>query len=390
MNKLSWVVLVIIIVLALGFFFWDDLIRLYFQPTESNIPTATSSRDISRRDDITVVAENLSVPWDVIFVPTDGRAGFEILVTERTGALTRVGEDGSVSRIEVPGVTSRGEGGLLGMTLHPDFEENHWLYLYETYKLNGNTRNRVIRYVYEEGIISDPYVVIEDIPGAAYHDGGRIRFGPQGLLYITTGDAGVEGNAQDKNSLAGKILRLRDDGKIPANNPFSSISSTRVESTIFSYGHRNPQGLTWDSQGKLWSTEHGRSGVRSGFDELNLIVAGGNYGWPVIQGSEDSLDMLSPVLNSGPDDTWAPASALFWDGSIFWGGLRGEALYEAVISGDEAADLKRHFPEAFGRIRSVVLGPDEFFYIMTSNTDGRGEAREGDDKIIRINPALFR
>ena len=202
------------------------------------------------------------------------------------------------------------------------------------------------------------------------------------MLYITTGDAGKSSLAQDKNSLAGKILRVRDDGSIPDENPFGN--------EVYSYGHRNPQGLTWDDDGNLWSTEHGRSGALSGLDELNLIRPGENYGWPTIQGDEKRFDMNTPIINSGPDVTWAPASALYWDGSIFFGGLRGETLYEAQLQNGIIVGLKSHFKKEFGRIRTVALGPDGMFYITTSNRDGRGTVRDGDDKIIRLNPAQFR
>src|SRR5262249_24978139 len=156
-------------------------------------------------------------------------------------------------------------------------------------------------------------------PGAKYHDGGRMAFGPDDYLYITTGDATVDYLAQDISSLSGKILRIRDDGSLPQDNPFGNA--------VYSYGHRNSQGLTWDSLKQLWSTEHGPTG----YDELNLIEKGQNYGWPLIMGSESRPGMKTPILHSGLN-TWAPASALFWDGSIFFGGLRGEALYEARIN----------------------------------------------------------
>ena len=274
------------------------------------------------------------------------------------------------------------KGGLLGMALHPRFLENRWIYLYLTTAVGSSLNNKVERYRLEGDLLSEKKVIIDNIPGAAYHDGGRIAFGLDGYLYITTGDAGSPNLAQDINSLAGKILRLKDDGLIPADNPFNSA--------VYSYGHRNSQGLAWDSKGRLWATEHGRSGILSGLDELNLIEKGKNYGWPVIQGYEKREEMESPIAQSGPDETWAPAGLAFWDGSFFFGGLRGEALYEARAVGTEQVSLKVHFRNVFGRIRAVVLGPDEFLYITTSNTDGRGEPKTNDDKIIRINPLIFR
>jgi glucose/arabinose dehydrogenase len=181
-----------------------------------------------------------------------------------------------------------GEGGLLGMALHPRFDEHHWIYLYLTTVSDGGAENRVERYTFENDRLSDKKIIIDKIPGANYHDGGRIAFSPDGYLYITTGDAGKSNLAQATDSLAGKILRVHDDGSIPLDNPFHNA--------VWSYGHRNSQGLAWDDRGRLWATEHGRSGILSGFDELNLIEKGKNYGWPVIQGDESREGMERPIV----------------------------------------------------------------------------------------------
>ncbi len=319
-----------------------------------------------------VVASNLSIPWDIAFLP----AG-DMLVTERTGRLIGITKDGTVTVITgTPTARAAGEGGLLGLTLHPDFSQNNQLYLYVTVTNDGKTINRVERYTLEGTTLTNRRVILDNIPGASNHDGGRLRFGPDEKLYITTGDASSEQNAQNRDSLAGKILRLNDDGSIPSDNPFNTA--------IWSYGHRNPQGITWDDQGRLWATEHGRSGITTGFDELNLIEPGNNYGWPTIQGPATKDGMVTPRLQSGPTTTWAPASALYVDGSIFFGGLRGEALYEADITVSPPV-LKEHFKNEYGRIRTVVLGPDGMLYFTTSNRDGRGGVKEGDDKIVRVN-----
>jgi len=317
-----------------------------------------------------VVAENLSIPWEIAFLP-DG----DLLVTERPGTLKRIGRDGRV--FEIAGVARIGEGGLLGMALHPRFAETRALYLYFTTRAGGELINRVERYRLESDRLAERTVMIDSIPGASFHDGGRIAFGPDGYLYITTGDAGSSRLAQDRDSLAGKILRMSDDGSIPQDNPFGTL--------VWTYGHRNSQGLAWDDRGRLWATEHGRSIPFSGFDELNLIEKGKNYGWPLIQGDESQIGMERPIIHSGPDETWAPAGAAYFDGSIFFGGLRGETLYEVEIR-NGTPKLKTYLHKEFGRIRAVVLGPDGFIYISTSNTDGRGDARTGDDKIIKINP----
>ncbi len=318
-----------------------------------------------------VIAENLQVPWSVVFLPNN-----DILLTQRPGTLLRMSGPEQKQYV-IEGVQHRGEGGLLGVALHPDFAKNNWLYLYLTTDDDNGTTNRVERYTFGNDALTGRKVILENIPGAANHDGGRIAFGPDKKLYITTGDAGTEDNAQDKNSLAGKILRLDDDGTVPSDNPFGNA--------VYSYGHRNPQGLTWDDSGQLWSTEHGRSGVQSGYDELNKIHKGANYGWPLIQGDETQEGMESPVLHSGSDDTWAPASATYLNGSIFFGGLRGETLYEAVLAPGKP-ELVQHFAGQYGRIRDTVVGPDGMLYFTTSNRDGRGSPAAEDDRLLRMTP----
>ena len=324
--------------------------------------------------DVEVVADNLRVPWDIAFLPSG-----DMLVTERPGTLLRIGVD--KQRHAVEGVLHVGEGGLLGIALHPQFTDNNWVYVYLTTQTDAGIRNRVERYTYADDQLSQRTEILTNIPGAANHDGGELAFGPDGYLYVTTGDAGNANSAQDVRSLAGKILRLRDDGTIPEDNPFGS--------PVYSYGHRNPQGLAWDADGQLWSTEHGRSGALSGYDELNRIDSGKNYGWPVIQGSEQREGMESPVLHSGARDTWAPASIAYVDGKIFFSGLRGESLYDTTLADGGTSALRMHFVGRFGRIRATAIGPDGMLYITTSNTDSRGRPRQADDKILRVDPSTF-
>jgi glucose/arabinose dehydrogenase len=326
---------------------------------------------------MTVLTDDLVIPWDIAFLP-DG----SFLITERGGRIVHLMSDGTKATIDIPRPKPKGEGGLLGIVLHPRFSENHFVYIYMTTDEDKNgTKNAVFRYAFENGSFVNEKTIISGIPGALYHDGGRLEFGPDGLLYITTGDAQTSAVAQDLSSLGGKILRLTDEGIIPRDNPYST--------QVYSYGHRNPQGIAWDSAGEMWSTEHGRSGVTSGYDEINLIEIGSNYGWPTIEGPASREGMLSPVLQSGADDTWAPASLVYLNGKLYFGGLKGEALYEVTISGEKLTNFKKHFYKEFGRIRTVRVGPDGMLYLTTSNRDGRGTPRTGDDKVIRINPDLL-
>ena len=349
--------------------------------TTQTIPTPTSNSTTPQTEEPTkllreTIAENLTVPWDLAFLPNE-----DILVTERPGSLLKITQGSPQLIQEIPGVQHIGEGGLLGLALHPNFSQNNWLYLYLTTQTDSGLINRVQRYTFINNQITDPVTILDNIPGARYHDGGRIAFGPDGYLYIATGDASDTNLAQETSSLAGKILRVSDQGETPPDNPFNNL--------VYSLGHRNPQGLAWDDQGQLWSTEHGPSGVSTGFDELNLIQIGGNYGWPEIRGNQIRQDMQAAVIQSGSDQTWAPASALYFNNSIFFGGLRGEGLYQAKLVDNKVTQIIRHFANEYGRIRTATLGPDGDFYITTSNTDGRGSPKEADDKIIRIDPSIF-
>ena len=357
-------ILVIAIVLGISFF---------SEKTETQIIPQSNSQENDNAD-VSIVTQNLEIPWEIVFLP-DSR----MLVTERPGRVRIISRDGNLNTSPVATISEVkhiGEGGLLGIAIHPEFAGNQYVYLYYTYSNTGNnTLNKVVRFKFENDQLINDKVIVDSIPGAANHNGGRIKFGPDNFLYITTGDAQEPSQAQDINSLAGKILRVTDEGKTASGNPFDNL--------VYSYGHRNPQGLAWDKDGRLWATEHGRSGIQSGLDEINLVEPGKNYGWPEIQGNERKEGMETPQLNSG-SDTWAPSGAVFIGGSLFFSGLRGQTLYEAVIAGDDIS-FKEHFKGEFGRIRNVVLGSDGYLYITTSNRDGRGTVKTGDDKIIKIN-----
>src|SRR3989338_1427956 len=367
-------VLAIIAIGILGFFFSQNKISKPTPMTPSQSVTASSDNSVSA---VSVIAQQLDTPWALAFLPDNS-----ILFTERPGRIRFIDNSGKLDLTPittVAGVKEIGEGGLLGLTLHPDFSTNHYLYLYYTYSSQGSdTLNRAVRMTYIDKKLSDEQIIIDKIPGAANHNGGRIKFGPDGYLYITTGDAENPSLSQNTKAMGGKILKVTADGKMAPGSPFNNL--------VYSYGHRNPQGLAWDKDGNLWETEHGRSSP-TGFDELNLIEKGKNYVWPTIQGDETKQGMITPKYNSGPTNTWAPAGTAYLNCSLFFGGLKGQTLYEAVIQKDQVTALREYFTGEFGRIRDVVVGPDNLLYITTSNQDGRGTPGSTDDKIMKIDPA---
>ncbi|MEE8401398.1 MAG: PQQ-dependent sugar dehydrogenase [Candidatus Hydrothermarchaeaceae archaeon] len=363
--------IVLIFIIITAFFLWWGLLG----NREGDLPPAVEPAPGNAvLEDIPLaasVAKGLEIPWALDFLPDGG-----IVFTERAGRVRLIDADeGLLSEPlkTISEVSHVGEGGLLGISVHPDFSQNQFIYVYYTYGDGKNLKNRVVRYRMQDKNLLDEKVIIEGIPGARFHNGGRIKFGPDGHLYITTGDALSPDGAQDKNSLSGKILRLRADGTIPKDNPFPG-------SPVYSIGHRNPQGLAWTDLGALWETEHGSSAA----DEVNLIEMGKNYGWPIVRGNERAEGLNNPVIHSG-SDTWAPSGAAYLNGSLFFAGLRGQSLYELVLE-DERVTLQPHLNGKFGRIRDVVASPDNFLYILTNNRDGRGIPTSGDDQIIRINP----
>jgi glucose/arabinose dehydrogenase len=315
------------------------------------------------------VATRLRVPWGLTFLP-DGSA----LVGERTSGKVRLvvpGED-PTSVGTVPGVADDGEGGLLGLVVSPTFADDALVYAYVT----TDTDNRVLSLRLEGLRLTDATPILTGIPKASYHDGGRLLFGPDGMLYAATGDAGEPELAQDRDSLAGKILRITAEGATPDDNPFSG-------SPVWSYGHRNVQGLAFDDEGRLWATEFGSSA----YDELNLIEAGANYGWPEVEGVGGEVSAANDFVD--PQVTWptseASPSGLAWhDGVLYMGALRGERLWEIPVSGGTAQRPTAALEGELGRIRTVVVAPDGTLWLTTSNTDGRGDPRDGDDRVVRV------
>ena len=282
----------------------------------------------------------------------------------------------------------------MGLTLHPQFAQNHLLYLAYAYKSGGEQLVRVLRFRESNAALADRKVIIENIPAAQFHAGTRLRFGPDDKLYVTTGDATTRDIAQRLDSLGGKVLRLNEDGTVPADNPFVGQKDARPE--VWSYGHRNSQGIDWQpSTNLLFETEHGPSGFDGpgGGDEVNIVERGKNYGWPVVHHRDSRAGMESPLLEYTP--ACAPASGAFYRGSalaqfrgnFFFGCLRGEGLQRVVLEGRAVRSEERLFQGEYGRIRDVAEGPDGALYFSTSNRDGRGRAAADDDRILRLVPA---
>ncbi|MEP6570433.1 MAG: PQQ-dependent sugar dehydrogenase [Acidobacteriota bacterium] len=338
---------------------------------------------------VETVVSNLEVPWSIVWAP-DGRMFF----TERAGRV-QVYQNGKLRSqpiFTVPDVAPSGEGGLMSLALHPQFASNHWVYLSYVYN-SDNQYVRVVRYRESETGFTDRKVIIEAIPAAQYHAGCRLRFGSDAKLYITTGDATRRDLAQRLDSLAGKILRLNDDGTLPADNPFVGQKDARPE--IWSYGHRNPQGIDWQpSSNLLFETEHGPSGFDGpgGGDEVNIVEKGKNYGWPVIHHTQTAPGMESPLLEYTP--ACAPASGMFYRGAafpefrgnFFFGCLRGVRIIRVLLDGRRVITQENLLEKKYGRIRDVAEGPDGNLYFSTSNKDDRGSPAVDDDRIIRIVP----
>ena len=332
------------------------------------------------------VAGGLEVPWSIAFTsPT------RMLITERPGRVRAV-VDGEL--LETPlyifaEVSTTGEEGLMGLALDPHYDQNHFIYVSYAYNEGSKLQVRVVRLTDSGESLIDPLTLLEGIPAAQYHAGSRIAFGPDQLLYVTTGDATNKNIAQDQKSLGGKILRMNKDGSVPEDNPFEG-------SLVYSYGHRNSQGLAWNPENnELYATEHGPSILDgpAGGDEINHILPGENYGWPLVSHKEKKEGTEKPMLLFTP--AVAPGGATFYTGSkipqftgkLFFAGLKGEGVYEVEIDEDDPNDVKSYEKLGgvdFGRIRDIVEGPDEALYFLTSNRDGRGKALTGDDKVYRI------
>lgn len=328
--------------------------------------------------------DDLEIPWSLVFLG-DGRA----LVTERDGRI-RLIRDGELQKkpyLELD-AAHVGEGGMMGLAVHPDFPRTPSIYVMYTYETGDDLFNRV-EMVRDEGDTgSAAKVIIDDIPGGSNHDGGRLAFGPDNMLYITTGDAGEARLAQDLESTAGKILRVSPDGEIPDDNPFE-------ESPVYSYGHRNSQGLAWHPEtGVMFASEHGPSGSGGLFahDEINIIEKGKNYGWPEVIGKAGKKEYVDPIV-VWPDEAVPPGGLVFRGGDLYLATLGSQALVRIELKENDgsyvAQRIERWFANEggesrYGRLRDVVVGPDGALYVLTSNRDGRGNPRDGDDHIYRL------
>ena len=346
------------------------------EPTETTVPDERErgGAELLRAPEarLETVATGLEVPWELAFLP-DGSA----LLTERPGRVRRLSPEGELDPdpvAEIP-VAAVGEGGLLGLAIDPEFRRNGFVYLYRT----TNSGNEVARYRYEGGELTEEATILDGIAASSIHDGGRIRFGPDDRLYISTGDAGQDELAQEQGSLNGKLLAMepgsyRSDGQ---GNPVDVVS----------LGHRNPQGFGWQpGTDRLYENEHGPEG----FDEVNLIEQNGNYGWPEAVGP-DHDGFVAPLTTY--EESIAPSGATFvelpgseWTGDYLMGALVGEQIRRLRFDGREVVVDEPLFEGELGRVRTVVEGPDGALYALTSNRDGRGTPTADDDRIVRIVP----
>lgn len=323
------------------------------------------SIEVVASDDGNINANKLFIPWTI-----NKNAG-TFYLSQRDGTIVAI--DGDFGLVEVQDVEvsedilHKGESGFLGFTLAPDFENTKRAFAFHTYDRGGDMVNRIVTLVLDGSTWKEEDVILDNIPGGEMNNGGRIKIGPDGMLYATTGDLGQGAVAQDLDSLAGKILRLELNGEIPSDNPIE-------DSYVFSYGHRNSQGLAWDEQGVLYSSEHGEDG----HDEINIIEAGKNYGWPIIEGGEEAEGMVSPLVHSG-DDTWAPSGIAFHDGQLYISSLAGKR----ILTYDIATQVMEDFYDEAGRLRDVFIEEDALF-VITSNRDDRGEPTDKDDRLIHI------
>ena len=350
-----------------------SIMTMKFSPSETLVPLpspVSNTGNLTNSKGVEITAQGLQAPR-AIDISMDGR----IFITEKRGSI-RVVENGTLlaeplGDIKVENI---GDGGLLGLTLHPNFTKNHMFYVYYTYSNNTGLFNRVLMLQESNNRIIDSKTIVDGIPGGEYRDGGRIKFGPDGKLYVSTGDASIPELSQDLNSLAGKILRVNEDGTIPRDNPFSN-------SSVYAYGFRNPQGLAWDIEsGELYASDQGAAGN----DEINLVLPGKNYGWPNEECNSNGNN-TAPLLCFNPSlepsgITFIISDNLGYANHLLVATLKGSHLREINFeTGSQNTILV-----GYGRIADVVESGDGSIFVLTSNTDGRALPQQGDDKILRL------
>ena len=334
-------------------------------PTGSSSPAPPSAPPVARARVAGVVATGLDVPWGIAFLP-DGSA----LVSERDSArIVHVTPQGDVTTVgTVQGVDGTGEGGLLGIALSPAYATDRTLFAYFT----AGSENVIARMTYDGSGLTDQRRIFGGIPSGPIHNGGRIAFGPDGFLYAGTGEAGRGTPAQDPNDLGGKILRITPEGAAAPGNPTPG-------SPVWTLGHRNVQGLVWDARGRMWASEFGQNT----WDELNRIVPGGNYGWPIVEGRSSDDRFRNPV-RQWHTDVASPSGIAIADGSVFMASLRGERLWQIPLLQHGTGKPRALLTGRYGRLRAVAVAPDGSLWVLTNNTDGRGSPGPGDDRIVRL------
>lgn len=322
------------------------------------------NQDRKETKGIETVAQGLDTPWSI------AKSNDVFYLSERPGKIIKIdGNKKNEQQVDLDKeVSTAAEAGLLGFVLAPDFKDSQEAYAYYTYEDNGQF-NRIVKLKLENDTWKEEEVLIDKIPSGQYHHGGRLKIGPDDKLYATTGDASDEQNAQDKDTLGGKILRINLDGSKPKDNPISN-------SYVYSYGHRNLQGIVWTPDGQMYASEHGNQAN----DEINEIKEGHNYGWPVIEGNEENNNMETPIFTSGSDDTWAPSGIAFKDGIIYSAALRGEGIMKFDVEKDEMKKVATKY----GRIRDVYIVNDDLYFV-NNNTDGRGNPSQNDDKMYKVS-----
>ncbi|MBD1539166.1 PQQ-dependent sugar dehydrogenase [Arthrobacter sp. S13_S34] len=331
-------------------------------PSPSSAETSATAGNSTPTGTPQAVATGLEAPWSVVF-----RNGTPLVSERDSGRILELSPDGTTRAIgDIPGVAAVGEGGLLGLAV----DSQGRLYVYST----GTDGNRLQRFdvTGEPGSLAlgQAEMLLDGIGSASYHDGGRIAFGPDGMLYVAIGDAGRRDSSQDLEALNGKILRMTPDGGVPADNPFP-------DSLVYSYGHRNPQGLAWAEDGTMFATEFGQNT----WDELNIITAGANYGWPTVEGIATTGDFTDPVQQWEPTEA-SPSGMAHIDGTLFIANLRGQVLRAVPVA--DPSTSTTYYDGEFGRIRDVTEAPDGKLWFVTNNTDGRGRPGPDDDRILSV------